>query len=132
MSSSTRFVSTLGPVIERYLTLKEALGRRFDNERAVLRSLDSFLAAATCSLARRIPRGLSSISEVSPSLPIATTDGVVRGLISPGFDASKGAKIGDIDPRGERTACFEISDKARLVGAGVLQAVLSWLNGQSG
>ena len=30
------FTSTLGPVIARYLALKEALGRRYANERAVL------------------------------------------------------------------------------------------------
>jgi xanthine dehydrogenase accessory factor len=63
---------------------------------------------------------------------VATTDGVVRGLITPGFTVSRGTKIGDIDPRGDRTACFEISDKARLVGAGVLEVALSWLNEQSG
>ena len=52
--------------------------------------------------------------------------GVVRGLISPGYPAEEGLKIGDIDPRAERAACFEISDKARLVGAAVLQAILAW------
>lgn len=59
---------------------------------------------------------------------VAPTAGVVRGLISPGFPADAGMKIGDIDPRADRTACFEISDKSRLVGAGVLEAVLLWLN----
>lgn len=59
---------------------------------------------------------------------LATTDGVVRGLLTPGFAARVGLKIADIDPRGDRLACFEISDKARLVGAGVLEAVLVWLN----
>ena len=59
---------------------------------------------------------------------VAGIDGVVRGLVTPGFDAQKGLKIADIDPRGDRSACFEISDKARLVGAGVLEAVLVWLN----
>ena len=61
------------------------------------------------------------------SAPIA---GVVRGLITPGFDAHSGLKIGDIDPRADFDACFEISDKARLVGAGVLGAVFEWLNGE--
>ena len=58
----------------------------------------------------------------------AAVAGVARGLISPGYEVSKGLKIGDIDPRGDRSACFEVSDKARLVGAGVLGAVLQWLN----
>ncbi|MCP3973552.1 MAG: EF2563 family selenium-dependent molybdenum hydroxylase system protein [bacterium] len=54
--------------------------------------------------------------------------GVVRGLILDGFPATEGLKIADVDPRAERSACFEISDKARLVGAGVLEAILVWLN----
>lgn len=54
--------------------------------------------------------------------------GVVRGLIAPGTEARRGLKIADIDPRGDQSSPFEISDKARLVGAGVLEAVLTWLN----
>ncbi len=54
--------------------------------------------------------------------------GVVRGLIGEGFPASVGLKIADVDPRADRSACFEISDKARLVGAGVLQATMMWMN----
>jgi xanthine dehydrogenase accessory factor len=38
-------------------------------------------------------------------------------------------KIGDIDPRAKREACFTISDKALAVGGGVLEAV-DWLGGQ--
>ena len=57
--------------------------------------------------------------------------GVVRGLIAPGSVVSAGTKIGDVDPRADRAACFEISDKSRLVGAGVLEAVLVWLNQQA-
>jgi len=58
----------------------------------------------------------------------ALTGGVVRGLITPGFAATPGLKLGDIDPRADRTACFEISDKALAVGGGVLEAVLTHLN----
>ena len=31
---------------------------------------------------------------------------------------------GDIDPRLERGYCYEISDKARAIGGGVLEAIL--------
>ena len=62
--------------------------------------------------------------------PIVTSlDGVVRGLIDPVVPAFPGLKVADIDPRGDRSACFEISDKALAVGGGVLEAILVWLNG---
>jgi xanthine dehydrogenase accessory factor len=66
---------------------------------------------------------LGTVDVATVSAPIG---GVVRGLIAPGFDAYVGLKIADVDPRADRAACFEISDKARLVGAGVLDAILTW------
>lgn len=68
---------------------------------------------------------IGSVGSASVKAPIS---GAVRGLIAPGYQAQSGLKIGDIDPRGDRSACFEISDKARLVGGGVLEAVLTFLN----
>jgi xanthine dehydrogenase accessory factor len=68
------------------------------------------------------------IGAVADTAVAATIGGVVRGLIRPGIIATPELKIADIDPRGDIAACFEISDKARLVGAGVLEAVLTWLN----
>jgi len=59
---------------------------------------------------------------------VSALTGVVRGLITPGFEAHPGLKIADVDPRAQRAACFEISDKARLVGAGVLAAILAAMN----
>ncbi len=56
--------------------------------------------------------------------PIA---GIVRGLISPETIVEKGFKIGDIDPRGKSVNAFSISDKARLVGRGILEAILQFL-----
>lgn len=63
--------------------------------------------------------------EDGTDLPVlAQIEGIVRGLIIDGFDAKKGLKIGDIDPRAETTHCFSISDKAFSIGGGVLQAIL--------
>ena len=50
--------------------------------------------------------------------------GLVRGLISPQVRFKKGLKIADIDPRGRAVDCRTISDKARAVGRGVLEAIL--------
>ena len=51
--------------------------------------------------------------------------GVVRGIIMDGMGVTKGLKIGDIDPRGIREYCFSVSDKARAIGGGVLEAILA-------
>lgn len=54
----------------------------------------------------------------------ALIDGVLRGMIRPGFIVTKGLKIGDIDPRGVRESCFTISDKALAIAGGVLEGIL--------
>lgn len=56
---------------------------------------------------------------------LAPFDGVLRGLIHPSVPVVTGMKIGDVDPRGERAFCFEISEKALAVGGGVVEAVFS-------
>ncbi|HMM33928.1 MAG TPA: selenium-dependent molybdenum cofactor biosynthesis protein YqeB [Thermoanaerobaculia bacterium] len=55
----------------------------------------------------------------------ASIDGVLRGLIRPGYPASAGLKVADVDPRGVREHCFTVSDKARAVAGGVLEALLA-------
>lgn len=54
----------------------------------------------------------------------AGIDGVVRGLIRNGSFINAGVKIGDIDPRGCVAHCFTVSDKARAIGGGVLEAIM--------
>ena len=51
--------------------------------------------------------------------------GVLRGLLHNGLYAAKGMKVGDVDARDDRAACFLVSDKALAIGGGVLEAVLS-------
>lgn len=52
-------------------------------------------------------------------------DGIVRGIIYPGIEVEENLKIMDIDPRGQRSHCFTVSDKATALGGGVLEAILS-------
>ena len=55
----------------------------------------------------------------------ATLDGILRGLIRDGYPVTVGFKIADIDPRrDELQNCFTISDKARCIAGGVLEAIL--------
>lgn len=50
--------------------------------------------------------------------------GVLRGLINQGVKVTEGMKIGDVDPRQVPEYCWSISDKARAIGGGVLEAIL--------
>ena len=55
----------------------------------------------------------------------ATLDGILRGLIRDGYPVEVGFKMADIDPRAdEYNNCFTISDKARCIAGGVLEAIL--------
>ena len=51
-------------------------------------------------------------------------DGMVRGMLHPKIKVEGGTKVCDIDPRGNKIDCHLISDKARAVGGGVLEAIL--------
>lgn len=49
--------------------------------------------------------------------------GIVRGMLQEGASVHKGLKIGDIDSRRIKESCYTISDKARRIGEGVLEAI---------
>ena len=51
-------------------------------------------------------------------------DGIIRGLIYEGLFVKIGMKIGDVDPRGNLEYVDKISDKARNIAGGVLEAIL--------
>jgi len=55
--------------------------------------------------------------------------GVIRGLLRDGTEVWKGMKLGDVDPRGIKAHCYTISDKARTISGGVLQAILEHFKG---
>lgn len=60
----------------------------------------------------------------------ASLDGVLRGILRDGLMVPEHFKIADIDPRlSERENCFTISDKARTIAGGVLQAVCIFEHG---
>ena len=70
-------------------------------------------------------RAGEAVAEVAGARIPAAIDGVVRGLLYPGLPVREGQKVGDVDPRGQRSLCFTISDKANAVAGGVLEAALS-------
>lgn len=65
------------------------------------------------------------IAKINDTNVYASIDGLVRGMIRDKTVVNKGLKIADIDPRLEQIEnCFTISDKARAIGGGVLEAIL--------
>lgn len=53
----------------------------------------------------------------------AQMSGIIRGMLQSGVMVRKGMKAGDIDARCDKKHCYTISDKARAIGGGVLEAV---------
>lgn len=53
----------------------------------------------------------------------AVIDGVVRGITRDGVRVSAGAKVADVDPRGERAEVSGIAERPRRIAEGVLAAV---------
>ena len=69
---------------------------------------------------------IAVVETESEAVPVeATLNGILRGLIRDGYPVTKGFKVADIDPRAEEyNNCFTISDKARCIAGGVLEAIL--------
>jgi len=59
---------------------------------------------------------------------ITALTGIIRGLLRDGVAVQAGMKVGDVDPRGISGHCDTISEKARAIGGGVLEAILSRYN----
>ena len=88
-----------------------------------------------CKITDTVRRGqvIAAVETAAGTVPVeATLDGLLRGLIRDGYPVTKGFKIADIDPRMEEYQnCFTISDKARCIAGGVLEAVIQ-LKGERG
>jgi xanthine dehydrogenase accessory factor len=64
------------------------------------------------------------VGEIAGEPVRAAIAGLIRGMLHDGVEIQAGMKLGDIDPRGEREYVDSISDKARAIGGGVLEAIL--------
>lgn len=64
------------------------------------------------------------VAAVNGEIICATLSGVIRGLLPTGTPVHDGMKSGDIDPRPVQAHCYTVSDKARAIAGGVLEAIL--------
>ncbi len=93
----------------------------------LLRTMKKGIFHPQKSIGERVNKGFV-VAVVDDFPVIAKISGVLRGLLREGVEVKKGMKVGDIDPRGKKESCFTISDKARAIGGGVLEAVLYRFN----
>lgn len=81
-----------------------------------------------CSIGEVVHAG-DAVAYVA-GVPVETAiDGVLRGLLQEGVPVAPGFKVGDVDPRCAPAHCRTVSDKARAVAGGVLEAILHVLGG---
>lgn len=64
------------------------------------------------------------VAYVGETPVFAQIDGIIRGLLQNGVIVHRNMKAGDIDPRVEKENCYTVSDKARAIAGGVLEAIL--------
>ena len=72
-----------------------------------------------------IVRAGQTVARVNGQPITAQINGVLRGILPAGCAVDEGMKSGDIDPRAKVSHCYTVSDKARSIGGGVLEALLA-------
>ena len=95
----------------------------FSRER-LLRSPHAGTVHHESVIGARVKKG-DPVLRVDKTPVVAAIDGIVRGLIRE-MPVTAGRKLGDIDPRGDISCCHTISDKARAIAGGVLEALIGW------
>lgn len=94
------------------------------DERRVLRAPRDGTLTSNARIGDHFDNGESIASIDDEAIP-APFSGILRGLLRPGVKASKGMKVGDLDPRNDPALCELVSDKALAVGGAVLEAILT-------
>lgn len=94
----------------------------FTTER-ILRSPDDGKIKVLEDIGQVVKKG-QTLATVNGKEVVSGLDGIVRGMIANGSFVNKGLKIGDVDPRIVKENATTISDKARAIGGGVLEAIL--------
>lgn len=90
----------------------------------VLRSPAEGKFNSFCKITDSVKSG-QVIGEVASISIASRIDGIVRGLIRDGLTVTVNQKLGDVDPRGIREYCYKMSDKAKAIGRGTLEALMS-------
>ena len=127
----TRRSHTLGRVYWEGPTQPDS-GEPEGDPRRVLRAPSNGVLIARALIGDHVEEGqvvavISNESLVSSGgyLVVSPFKGVLRGLIRPGLQVTRGIKVGDVDVRDDPSACYLVSDKSLAIGGGVLEAILT-------
>ena len=93
-----------------------------ETAKRVLRAPISGEFIPTMKLGEMVSAG-DVVGEVNGAEIKSELNGLLRGLLHDGVMVSKGMKIGDVDPRGNRDFLHSVSDKANSIAGGVVEAV---------
>lgn len=96
----------------------------------VVRAPASGIFTSPRRIGERVEAGdvLGSVAGVEMKSQIA---GVLRGLLWPGLRVTAGFKVADVDPRGDASMCYTLSDKARIISGSVLEIVVAHAGGRT-
>lgn len=89
----------------------------------ILRAPCSGVFEPTVNIGDRVNQG-DICAQVNGEPMRSLITGVVRGLLQGGVLVTEGMKAGDVDPRCAPEHCLTVSDKARAIGGGVLEAIM--------
>lgn len=95
----------------------------------LLKSKNAGVFRAAKQIGDAVQKG-DTVAYVGETAVLAQIDGVVRGMLQGGITVSENFKLGDIDPRAKVEHCYSVSDKARAIGGGVLEAILYFSKGK--
>lgn len=127
----TRRGHTLGRVYWRG-TAQTDSGKPDGDQRRVLRAPHAGMLLAHAAIGDHLEEG-QLIAEIQPQdgndnfSILNPFPGMLRGLIRPEIQVTKGMKIGDVDRRNDPVMHTLISDKALAIGGGVLEVLLTFL-----
>lgn len=92
-------------------------------EERIVRAESSGIVKNFCNIGDTVKKG-DPICEINGIIVYANLSGTLRGMIKEGLYVKEMMKIGDIDPRGITEYAYTISEKARAIGGGVLEAIM--------
>ncbi len=78
-------------------------------------------------IGEKVEKG-EAIAMIGDTLECANISGVVRGMLKGGHHVEKNTKIADVDPRGDVSYCYTITDKGRNIAGAVLEAIMRRYN----